>query len=74
LPIVVLLKGLGDVEWGKFVSALKDINYDSYACIEVEDRAFEDSSQSILKSLILSKKYMSQYVIQGFQNINIAIF
>lgn len=57
------LPGLGDVEWGKFVSALKDINYDSYACIEVEDRAFEDSRESILKSLKLSKKYMSQYVI-----------
>lgn len=37
------LPGLGDVDWGKYVSALTDIQYRSYAVIEVEDKSFEDS-------------------------------
>ena len=57
------LPGLGDVDWGRFVSALTDIGYDSFACIEVEDRAFEGSQEKILDSLRISQKYMSQFVI-----------
>lgn len=55
------LPGLGDVNWGKFVSALTDIGYDGYACIEVEDRAFEGSKEQILESLRVSKRYMEQF-------------
>ena len=57
------LPGLGDVDWGKFVSALTDIGFDGFACVEVEDRAFEGSQQKILDSLKISHKYMSQFVI-----------
>lgn len=55
------LPGLGDVNWSRFVSALTDIGYDGYACIEVEDRAFEGSKEQILKSLVKSKEYMRQF-------------
>ena len=57
------LPGLGDVDWGRYVSALTDIGYDGYSCIEVEDKAFEGSSEKILDSLKLSKRYMEQFVI-----------
>ena len=57
------LPGLGDVEWGKYVSALTDIGYNGYTCIEVEDKAFEGSQQAIINSLKLSKKYMEQFVV-----------
>lgn len=57
------LPGLGDVDWGKYVSALTDIGYDGFSCIEVEDRAFEGSREKILDSLKLSKKYMDQFII-----------
>lgn len=57
------LPGLGDVDWGKYVSALTDIGYDGYTCIEVEDKAFEGTAEAVLKSLKLSKKYMEQFVI-----------
>ena len=57
------LPGLGDVDWGKYVSALTDIGYDGYTCIEVEDKAFEGSKEKVLDSLKLSKKYMEQFVI-----------
>ncbi|RCX09909.1 sugar phosphate isomerase/epimerase [Anaerobacterium chartisolvens] len=56
------LPGLGDVDWGKFVSALTDIRYRGYACIEVEDKAFEDTQESIKKSIILSRNYMRQFL------------
>ena len=57
------LPGLGDVDWGAYCSALTDIGYDGFACIEVEDKAFEGSKESILKSITLSKRYMDQFVI-----------
>ncbi len=57
------LPGYGDVDWGKYVSALTDIGYDGYTCIEVEDKYFEGSQEKVLDSLKLSKRYMSQFVI-----------
>lgn len=57
------IPGLGDVDWGRYVSALTDIGYDGYTCIEIEDKAFEGSREKILDSLKLAKKYMEQFVI-----------
>ncbi len=57
------LPGLGDMDWAAFVSALNDVGYDGYACVEVEDRAFEGSAEKILQSLELSKRYLEQFVI-----------
>ena len=57
------LPGLGDVDWGKYVSALTDIGYQGCTCIEVEDKAFEGSIERIRESLELSRRYMRQFVI-----------
>ncbi len=57
------LPGYGDVDWGKYVSALTDIGYDGYTCIEVEDKYFEGTKEKVLDSLRLSKRYMEQFVI-----------
>ncbi len=57
------LPGLGDVDWGKYISALTDIGYDSFVCIEVEDKAFESSKKKILDSVELSCRYLNQFVI-----------
>ena len=57
------LPGYGDVNWGKYVSALTDIGFDGHACIEVEDKAFESSREKILDSIRISKRYMEQFVI-----------
>ena len=57
------LPGYGDVDWGKYVSALTDIGYDGYTCIEVEDKYFEGSKEKVIDSLRLSKRYMEQFVI-----------
>lgn len=57
------LPGLGDVNWGKYVSALTDIGYDGYTCIEVEDKAFENSLEDAKKAVILSARYLRNFVI-----------
>ncbi len=57
------LPGLGDVDWGKYVSALTDIGYDSFVCIEVEDKAFEGSLDACKKAVELSTKYLRQFII-----------
>lgn len=57
------LPGLGDVDWGAYVSALTDIGFDGFACVEVEDKAFEGSREKVLDSLRLSKRYLEQFVI-----------
>lgn len=57
------LPGLGDVDWGKYISALTDIGYDSFVCIEVEDKAFESSKEKILDSIALSTRYLKNFVI-----------
>lgn len=57
------IPGYGDVNWARFVSALSDIKYNGYSCLEIEDRAFEDSEESVLNSLKLSKRYIEQFVI-----------
>lgn len=57
------LPGLGDVDWGKYISALTDIKYDGYTCIEIEDKAFEGSKERVIDSLRLTKRYIEQFVI-----------
>ena len=55
------LPGLGDVEWKKFISALTDIGYRGNACIEVEDKAFEDSLAGCKEAVLVSKNYLKQF-------------
>jgi sugar phosphate isomerase/epimerase len=55
------LPGLGDVDWGKFFSALTETGYDGPACVEVEDRDFEGSLEMRKQSLIQSREYLKQY-------------
>ena len=57
------LPGLGDVDWGKYVSALTDIGYTGCTCIEVEDKAFEGTVEDAKKAVVLSAKYLRNFVI-----------
>jgi len=56
------LPGLGDIDWGRFISALNDIRYKGPVCVEVEDKAFEGSLEGRKHSLVLSKRYLSQFL------------
>ncbi|MCD7837991.1 MAG: sugar phosphate isomerase/epimerase [Clostridiales bacterium] len=57
------LPGLGDIDWGKYVSALTDIRYSGYTCIEVEDKAFEGSLEDAKNAVRLTARYLRNFVI-----------
>ena len=56
------IPGLGDVNWGKYVSALTDIRYDGYSVIEVEDKAYEGSLDDAKRAVIQSARYLRQFI------------
>ena len=56
------LPGLGDVRWGAFFGALSDIGYSGTVAVEVEDRAYERSIELRKTSLMLSERYLRQFV------------
>jgi len=56
------LPGLGDVNWGRFLSVLGDTGYKGPVCIEVEDRAYEASLESRKAALRQSERYLRQYL------------
>ncbi|MBV6639348.1 MAG: sugar phosphate isomerase/epimerase [Cyclobacteriaceae bacterium] len=57
------LPGLGDVNWSKFFAALTDVKYRGPVCIEVEDKSFEGSKEDIETSLLISRNYLSQFLV-----------
>jgi sugar phosphate isomerase/epimerase len=56
------LPGLGDINWGKFFSALYEVGYEGSACIEVEDKAFEGSLDNRKTALLQSRNYLRQFI------------
>jgi sugar phosphate isomerase/epimerase len=56
------LPGLGDVDWGQFISVLSDVGYDGPVCIEVEDRAYEGSLESRQVALRQSARFLRQFM------------
>jgi sugar phosphate isomerase/epimerase len=59
------LPGLGDVDWGRFFSALTDSGYDGPVCVEVEDRAYEGPLEKRMTALRQSRAFLRQYVPAG---------
>ncbi len=57
------IPGLGEIEWGKFFSALYESGYNGPACIEVEDKSFEGSLENRKTALLLSRNHLRQFVI-----------
>jgi len=56
------LPGLGDIDWGRFISTLNDIKYNGPVCVEVEDKTFEGSVEERKYSLRLTKRFLDQYI------------
>ena len=56
------LPGLGEVDWGRFVSALRDIRYEGPVCVEVEDRAYEGSLAARQAALRQSATFLRQFI------------
>lgn len=56
------LPGQGDVRWGAYFGALADVGYHGPVCIEVEDRAYEGPIEKRRESLVLSGRYLKQFI------------
>lgn len=56
------IPGLGGIDWGAFASALYDISYKGAACVEVEDKAFEASSDDVTNAIQLSYSHLQQFI------------
>jgi sugar phosphate isomerase/epimerase len=56
------IPGYGDVNWGKFFSALTDIGYEGPVCIEIEDKAFEANEKDVLTAIKTARNYLNQYL------------
>lgn len=55
------LPGFGEVNWGKFFSVLTDVGYRGPVCVEVEDRAYEESLETRKESLRQSSRYLRNF-------------
>jgi len=56
------IPGLGDVNWRGFFSALTSVKYRGPVCIEVEDKAFEDSEEDVKSAILTSRNYLKQFL------------
>jgi sugar phosphate isomerase/epimerase len=56
------LPGLGEVNWGRFISVLGDAGYMGPVCVEVEDRSYEGSLARRKAALRQSATYLRQFI------------
>ena len=56
------LPGLGDIKWGKFISALYRVGYDSVISIEHEDRAFEGNEALVKRGFLIARDVLQPYI------------
>ena len=52
------IPGDGDVDWQGFLAALRDIDYDGFACLEIEDKSYEESQQRIFEAIAKARGYV----------------
>ena len=56
------LPGLGDIDWGKFISALYRVGYDNVISIEHEDRAFEKTEDLVKRGFLIARDVLRPYI------------
>jgi sugar phosphate isomerase/epimerase len=56
------IPGLGDINWGSFISALNDVRYRGPIVIEVEDKAYEGSDEDIVKAIRSARNHLNQFL------------
>lgn len=52
------IPGHGDVDWKKFIAALRDIGFDGYAALEIEDKEYEENLERIELSIQTAMQYL----------------
>lgn len=56
------MPGMGQIEWGKIITELKQNGYDGFLSIEHEDPLFEGSTEKIKEGLLLGKEYLEKFI------------
>ena len=56
------LPGLGDIDWGNFISALYRVGYDYVISIEHEDRAFEETEDLVKRGFLIARDVLRPYI------------
>jgi sugar phosphate isomerase/epimerase len=56
------LPGLGEVDWGRFISALYRFGYDYVVSIEHEDRKFEGTDELVKRGFMISRDVLKPYL------------
>lgn len=56
------LPGLGQVDWGRFISALYRVGYRGVLCVEHEDRDFEGSLELVRDGFVLARNTVQRYL------------
>lgn len=56
------LPGLGEIDWGRFISVLGEVGYDGPVTIEAEDRVYEDSLEARKAALTQSGRYLKNFM------------
>ena len=56
------LPGLGDVNWDKFIAALKAVGYDYVVSIEHEDRNYEGDEELVKRGFYLARDVLKPYI------------
>lgn len=56
------MPGLGQVDWQKFIAALKEIGYDGVVSIEHEDPLYEGSAEKVKEGLVIGRKHLEKYI------------
>lgn len=56
------IPGDGGIDWKLFIESLKEIGYDKCACIEIEDKNYEDSHKDVLLAIQKSQNHIKEYL------------
>jgi len=56
------IPGLGQIDFGAMISALNDIRFSGYACIEIEDKTFEGSTGDVRSAIELSYRHLRKFI------------
>ncbi|MCX7887093.1 MAG: sugar phosphate isomerase/epimerase [Verrucomicrobiae bacterium] len=59
------IPGYGDINWARFMAALKDIGYEGAVCIEVEDDTFGRTLEGRKAAIKVARNILQPYFAQG---------
>ena len=57
------MPGLGQIDWGKWISVLNESGYDGAVSIEHEDPVWEHSEEKIKTGLFIAKRHLTQFLV-----------